>query len=201
MGAISPFFHPRVLIMLTRKSPSAHPSRPIKTQRLVLREVTARDVPYMAELAGDWDIARMTARIPYPYSEALAHEWLATLGRDEVVRAVTRDGALIGAVGYLMNEDGSAEIGYWIGKPWWGHGYATEAASALVRYCFTTAGLKRLICCHFEDNPASQRVIEKLGFVPNGVCTAWCEARQADVATRSYEMRRPIAALFWRASP
>jgi ribosomal-protein-alanine N-acetyltransferase len=100
----------------------------------------------------------------------------------------------------VRNDERTAEIGYWIGKPWWGHGFATEAASALVRYCFATVGFKRLICCHFEDNAASRRVIEKLGFYPNGVCSAWCEARQEEVPTRSYEMRRPMAALFWRRS-
>jgi ribosomal-protein-alanine N-acetyltransferase len=184
--------------MLTVKTAQVAMSRPIKTRRLILREVTARDVPQMARLAGDWDIARMTARIPYPYSEDLAHQWLAAIEPEEAVRAITLDGELIGAVGFVRNEDGSAEIGYWVGRPWWGQGFATEAASALVRYCFTTEGLKRLVCCHFEDNPASQRVIEKLGFQPNGVCSAWCEARQAEVVTRSYEMRRPMAALFWR---
>lgn len=173
-------------------------SRPIITRRLVLREVTALDVPRMAQLAGDWDIARMTARIPYPYSEDLAQEWLATLGTEEMVRAVTLEGELIGAVGFVRGDDQSAEIGYWIGKPWWGQGFATEAASALVRHCFATERMKRLTCCHFDDNPASQRIIEKLGFRPNGTCSAWCEARQQEVPTLSYAMRRPMAALFWR---
>lgn len=173
-------------------------SKPIRTRRLVLRELVDSDAREIARLAGDWDIARQTARIPYPYSEALAREWMETIDSGEFVRAIVHQGALIGAVGYVMNDDASAEIGYWIGRPWWGQGFATEAASALVRYCFTTAGFKRLTCCHFVDNPASERVIRKLGFRPNGVCSAWCEARQAEVEICSYELNRPLAAVFWR---
>ncbi|HEX2840187.1 GNAT family N-acetyltransferase [Hyphomicrobium sp.] len=173
-------------------------SKPIKTRRLVLRELADSDVPQLARHAGEWDVARMTARIPFPYSEALAREWMETIGPGEFVRAVTFKSQIVGAVGYVQNDDGSAEIGYWIGKPWWGLGFATEAARALVRHCFTSAGFKRLTCCHFEDNPASERVIRKLGFKPNGVTSAWCDARQAEVPTRSYELNRPMVAMLWR---
>lgn len=174
----------------------------LKTRRLVLRELADSDVPQLARFAGDWDVARMTARIPYPYSEALAREWLATLADDEFVRGVELQGTLVGAVGYIAGEDRSAEIGYWIGTPWWGQGLATEAARALVRYCFTTGGFRRLTCCHFVDNPASARVIEKLGFQPQEpphmLSSQWSDARQADSETRSYELHRPKMALFWR---
>jgi RimJ/RimL family protein N-acetyltransferase len=173
-------------------------SKPIKTRRLVLRDLTDSDAPEFARLAGDWDVARMTARIPYPYSEALAREWMDTLEPDEFVRAVLHRDELIGAVGYVAIGNGSAEIGYWIGKPWWGSGFATEAASALVRYCFTTGGFKRLTCCHFEDNDASKRVIEKLGFRPSEAASTWCDARQGEYPTRSYELNRPLSAVFWR---
>lgn len=173
-------------------------SKPIKTRRLVLRELDDSDAPELARLAGDWDIARMTARIPYPYSEELAREWMATLSPGEFVRAVTLDGALIGAVGYVPNDDRSAEIGYWIGRPWWGHGYASEAARALVRHCFTTGGFKRLTCCHFDDNHASARVIRKLGFRPSGSNAAWCDARQAEFPAQCYELDRPVTAVLWR---
>ncbi|WP_291176985.1 GNAT family N-acetyltransferase [Hyphomicrobium sp.] len=172
--------------------------KPIKTRRLVLRELTDSDAPELARLAGDWEVARMTARIPFPYSEALAREWLATLAPGEFVRAVTFQGTLVGAVGYVPNDDGSAEIGYWIGRPWWGRGFASEAATALVRHCFTKAGFKRLTCCHFEDNPASQRVIEKLGFRLSGASSAWSDARQAEFPARCYELNRPRTAVLWR---
>lgn len=172
--------------------------KPIKTRRLVLRELMDSDVPQLAHLAGDWDVACMTARIPYPYSEKLARQWMETLSPGEFVRAVTFEGALIGAVGYVPNDDGSAEIGYWIGRPWWGRGFATEAATALVRHCFASAGFKRLTCCHFDDNAASERVIRKLGFRRNGATTAWCDARQAEFPAQCYELNRPMTAMLWR---
>jgi RimJ/RimL family protein N-acetyltransferase len=170
----------------------------MRTKRLRLRELSAGDAPRIAELAGEWDVARMTARIPFPYSVPLAHQWMRGLEPGEFVRAVEFEGEMIGAVGYLPADDGSAEIGYWIGKPWWGRGFATEAAEMLVRHCFTTARIGRLTCCHFADNPASARVIAKLGFRLVGPCTAWCEARGQDAATLCYERRRPVTALFWR---
>ncbi len=169
-----------------------------RSKRLTYRAIEPSDVPRIVELAGDWDVARMTARIPFPYSEDLAMAWLEGLADGEFVQAVLLDGAMIGAVGYVPSPDGaSAEIGYWIGKPWWGHGYATEAATAMVHHSFAQ-GIKRLTCCHFVDNPASQRIIEKLGFKPTGPCMAWCDARGADVAIERYERRRPLIAVLWR---
>jgi RimJ/RimL family protein N-acetyltransferase len=174
-------------------------SAPQRTKRLILRELDTGDARPISALAGDWDVARMTARIPFPYSEPLAHHWMRGIEPGEYVRGVELDGTLIGAVGYMPQADGSAEIGYWIGKPWWGRGFATEAARALVRYCFGTARIDRLTCCHFVDNPASKRVIDKLGFRLIGPCTAWCEARGSEVATIRYERRRPVLArLLWR---
>ena len=99
----------------------------IKTARLRLRPLTPSDAGDIATLAGDWDVARMTGRIRHPYSLVDADQWISKLSDDEFVRGVELDGKLIGAVGYVPNEDGSAEIGYWIGKPYWGHGFATEA--------------------------------------------------------------------------
>ena len=151
-------------------------------------------------LAGDWDIARMTARIPHPYSLVDADQWIASIGSDEFVRAVEHEGELIGAVGYIERDREQAEIGYWIGKPWWGQGYGTEAASALVDYCFKEVGFKRLTCGHFVDNPASARIIAKLGFrrVGNGV--QWCEARKIDVPTIRYTRGRPLLGRLWIGS-
>ena len=170
----------------------------MKTKRLTLRPLEDRDAPRIVALAGDWAVASMTARIPYPYDETHSHQWISGLDDGEFVRGIEFDGELIGAVGYFHDADGVAEIGYWIGQPWWGRGFATEAASMLVRYCFTNGGMSRIVCCHFADNPASQRVIEKLGFTTTGTCKAYCEARRSDVATVRYEMRRPMMARFWR---
>ncbi len=170
----------------------------IRTQRLLLRPLDEADLAEVARLAGDWEVASMTARIPYPYTLDDARHWLDGLEPGEVVRAITDggDGRLLGITGYLPSEDGtSAEIGYWIGKPYWGKGYATEAAAALVEFCFKHADYARLTCCHFADNPASARVIEKLGFSMKGTCSCWCEARRREADATHYELHRPSGRL------
>lgn len=164
----------------------------IATERLVLRPVALADSRRVAMLAGDWSIASMTARIPFPYTERDATEWIGGLGADETVAAIELGGDLIGLAGYVPAADHrSAELGYWIGRPYWGHGYMTEAAGAIVEHCFASERFERLTCCHFADNPASQRVIEKLGFRPVGACSAWCEARRREAPTVRYELLAP----------
>jgi [ribosomal protein S5]-alanine N-acetyltransferase len=170
----------------------------LRSSRLGYRPITASDASRIAHLAGEWDIARMTSRIPHPYSLIDADLWIASIDDDEFVRGVELDGELIGAVGYIESQGGVAEIGYWIGKPWWGRGFATEAARAMVDYCFAPGGFRRLTCGHFIDNPRSARVIAKLGFRRVGKDSQWCEARQAQVATVRYAMRRPLLSAFWR---
>lgn len=163
----------------------------IRTERLLLRPLTLSDAGTVAEFVGDWDVARMTGRIRHPYSIVDADAWIASLAPDELVRAIDLDGRLVGAVGYVADEDGSAEIGYWVGKPYWGHGLATEAATALVDHCFRVERRPRLTCCHFVDNLASARIIAKLGFERTGQCNNWCEARRTELPAVSYERRRP----------
>jgi [ribosomal protein S5]-alanine N-acetyltransferase len=166
----------------------------MRTRRLTLRSLTYADAERIAELGGDWDVARMTGRIPYPYSAEMAGHWIDDLAPGEVVFGIVRDGKLIGLCGYTRSQDGSADIGYWIGRPYWGNGYATEAARAVLNHGFTQSGVKRFTCCHFTDNPASQRVIEKLGFRKSDNCRGWCEARQLELPTIRYEQRRPLMA-------
>jgi ribosomal-protein-alanine N-acetyltransferase len=161
-------------------------SHRIRTRRLTLRPLGLRDAARIAELAGDWDIARMTARIPYPYSVRLAEEWIAEINDTECVLGIVHRFRLIGCCGYVPDEQ-SADIGYWIGKPWWGRGFATEAARALIDHCFDR-GFERVTCGHFADNPASGRVIAKLGFIAVGRERLWCEARGEHVETLRYEL-------------
>ena len=181
----------RLSRMLRRRSGSD--GGVIRTPRLILRALGEHDLADVAELAGDWDVASMTARIPYPYTLQDARQWLHGLEDGEFVRAITAasDGRLLGITGYLPSHDGTAaEIGYWIGKPYWGNGYATEAARSLVNYCFDRADFTTLTCCHFTDNPASARVIEKLGFTDDGTCSHWCEARRVEAPAQQYVMHK-----------
>jgi [ribosomal protein S5]-alanine N-acetyltransferase len=163
----------------------------MKTARLTLRRLSTNDAGRIAMLGGDWDVARMTGRIPYPYSEEQAGHWVTDLADGELVFGIEEGGYLIGICGFLPTGEGSAEIGYWIGRPYWGQGFATEASGALMTYGFTKAGVKRFTCCHFVDNAQSARVAAKLGFRAIGPCTGWCEARQQHLPTLTYERRRP----------
>lgn len=172
----------------------------IRTKRLVLRPLTAVDALRIAEIGADWDIARMTSRMPYPYSVSAANQWISGLQENEVVRGIALDGQLIGVTGYLPDPSGqSAEIGYWLGKDYWGQGFATEAAAALIAYCFRRERFSHVTCGHYTDNPMSERVIRKLGFTPTGRNRCWCEARRADVDAVRYELYRPQPA--WRRVP
>lgn len=169
----------------------------MKTARLILRPVTSADASRIAELGGEWEVASMTGRIPYPYSQNAALHWVSGLADGEVVLGIERAGHLIGICGYSPTGGGTAELGYWVGKPYWGNGYATEAARALMASGFRS-GVKRFTCCHFLDNPSSGRVAVKLGFRLTGQCTGWCEARQQNLPAVGYERRRPLSALIWR---
>ena len=172
----------------------------MRTKRLKLRDLTPRDAKRIAALAGDWDIARMTGRIPYPYTVDMAREWITELEDGERVLGISHRFSLVGVCGFVPDGNGSADIGYWIGKPWWGRGFATEAAEAVISHCFNELGLARVTCGHFHDNPASGKVIAKLGFRYIGTDTIWCEARSADVETLRYERLRNASMVEAKAS-
>lgn len=168
----------------------------MQTKRLILRALEPSDAQRIAALAGVWEVASMTGRIPYPYSEVAAQQWVKGFAAGEVVFGIEHERELIGVCGFTPSGDGNAELGYWIGKDYWGQGFATEAADALMRYGFTKCGIKRFVCKHLSDNAASARVIAKLGFKFAGPDTGWCEARQMDMPVLTYHRRRPwMAAL------
>lgn len=170
----------------------------LSTARLQLRPLTEADADRIALLGGVWEVASMTGRIPYPYSRAGALQWMQGLAEGEVVFGIAHDGHLIGICGYSPSTKGAVEIGYWLGKAWWGQGFATEAARGLMDYAFAQPGVRRITCGHFVDNPASKRVIEKLGFRPVGSEPHWCEARHANVEALRYDQRRPFSAFLRR---
>lgn len=169
----------------------------MKTKRLTLRDLTHSDARRIALLAGDLDVARMTARIPHPYTEIEAEEWIKGIDEGEYVQGIDFEGYLIGLVGYTLMTKKIAELGYWIGKPWWGRGFATEAAEAVLWHCFYKSGFSRITCTHFIDNPASARVIEKLGFTCVGLNSAYCLARKKNIDAIIYEKKRPLMSFFW----
>jgi RimJ/RimL family protein N-acetyltransferase len=175
---------------------------PIRTERLLLRAPAPGDARAIAELAGDYEVASMTGTIPHPYTEDMAVDWIESLqaGEEGVAFAIDLGGGLIGCVGYRATEEDHAEMGYWIGKPYWGQGYATEAARALVRYAFDKERFDYLTCGHFKENPASARVIAKLGFEPSGEILRDCAARRAKSRCLTYRLYRERARAGFAAS-
>jgi len=144
----------------------------LETERLVLRSPCLGDVKAVAALANDRRIAENTLRIPHPYRIADAEAFIGTanVGDDEIVFLTTlRDGTVLGACGIAMLDGKTPELGYWLGVPYWGRGYGTEAARALIDHAFTTLGHEQLVSGARVSNPASRRVLEKCGFQWTGV--------------------------------
>ncbi len=171
--------------------PATMPLPVLTTPCLVLREPIPADALPMAALAGDWDVASMTGQLPYPYTLTNAHRFIAELPKGDPLRqafAVTLNGDLIGVTGFTACDNASASIGYWIGKPYWRRGFATQAASALVSYCFEIQKFQQLTCAHFDGNAASARVIAKLGFNSLGLSNSWCEATQTERPSQTYTL-------------
>ncbi len=143
----------------------------IRTKRLILRCFSLKDVDQVTALVGERDIASTTTNIPHPYDKSMAEEWIRShepsLVLDERVSfAVTLliSGRLIGSVGLrIERESQRAELGYWIGKPFWNQGYATEASGAVIEFGLGTLGLNRIYASHLVRNPGSGRVMEKNG--------------------------------------
>lgn len=149
----------------------------IETLRLRLRGFDLGDAQAVQRLASDAEIAATTLSIPHPYPEGAAAEWirkgqeLIEQGSGLPLAITLREGdALIGSIGLSINEKHRhAEMGYWIGLPYWGSGYATEAARALLTYAFERIDLNRVFAHHMVHNAASERVLEKLGMQREGL--------------------------------
>ena len=148
----------------------------IQTDRLLLRPFALEDASMVQTLAGEKDIASTTLNLPHPYEDGMAEEWIGThqdryeKGESVVLAIVLNNNdTLIGAIGLEINKDNDrAELGYWIGKPYWNKGYCTEAARALIQHGFDVLGLVRIHASHFRRNPASGRVMQNIGMIHEG---------------------------------
>ncbi len=144
-----------------------------RTDRLLLRPGFPEDAPALAAAIADEHIVRNLANAPWPYALRDAEAFLAA-PRDPILPSFViaeRTPAaprLVGSCGLARRSSGAVELGYWIARPHWGQGFATEAGAALVEIA-RALGLRALEASHFLDNPASARVLEKLGFEPTGL--------------------------------
>jgi RimJ/RimL family protein N-acetyltransferase len=146
--------------------------RRIETERLHLSPLQPGDSADIQRLAGDVAVARTALGIPHPFHDGMAEAWIEGLGTDDAIFSI-REGAgapLVGLVGLQRVSSGDvAELSYWLGKPYWGLGYATEAASSVVAFGFEQMGLRRVFATSLASNPASGHVLEKLGMREEGL--------------------------------
>jgi RimJ/RimL family protein N-acetyltransferase len=159
----------------------------VRTERLLLRPGWTQDAPALFAAIADEAIVRNLASAPWPYHLADAEAFLAT-ERDpaEPVSLIFRRTAgapqLVGTIGIGRRPDGEIELGYYIARPLWGRGYATEAGRAMITFARDSLRMKKLSAGYFLDNPASGRVLAKLGFLPTGVIVPRYSAGRREAA-------------------
>lgn len=148
----------------------------LATLRLLLRPFAAPDAPRLVALAGNYEVARNTLNIPHPYTEEDAQTWLRLTQQHreqgtahQFALELRATGEFIGGMGLgLAPRHDRAEVGYWLGQPYWGQGLATEALGAVLRYGFETLKLNKIYATHHASNLASGRVMTKNGLVLEG---------------------------------
>lgn len=162
------------MIVTINRNPMPIPT--LRTDRLVLRPFVPDDAPTVQRLAGEYEVASTTLTMPHPYKDGMAESWIenheaAWEADAELILAITTEAdGVVGAVGLtLVPEHQRGEVGYWVGVPYWNRGYATEAAEAVLILGFDILGLNRIQAEHFTGNPASGKVMQKLGMKFEGV--------------------------------
>jgi RimJ/RimL family protein N-acetyltransferase len=163
---------------------------PLDTARLHLRRPVEQDTNAIISIAGDWEVARRLARVPHPYTDADARFFFDHVVPNEPTWAILwrETGQLIGMMGFVPTRDGrSAELGYYVARDHWGRGVATEAARAITRVGFESFGYLKLTAAYQADNPASGRVLAKLGFTVVGRSNRPCLAEGKDKSSVEVE--------------
>ena len=145
---------------------------------ITLRQFQPGDSESLVALLNNINVTRyLSSRIPFPYSSSDADWWVSTGSKNGFVNAIVVNDKLVGCVGAergSFEESRSAEIGYWIGEPYWGHGYATEAVDRLTRSLFSDTDIVRIFAPVFSPNRASMRVVEKCGYKLEGIFRKGC---------------------------
>jgi RimJ/RimL family protein N-acetyltransferase len=170
----------------------------LETERLVLRAPRFEDAKAIATLANDRRIAENTRRIPFPYTQAHAEEFIASArsgAGDSALFLIEFAGDVVGGCGVGPTDGTAPEIGYWLGVPFWGQGYATEAVRALIDYGFTELGCTALQAGARVTNPASRRILEKCGFQWTGVGLCRIQAIASSAPIDQFRLDRGL----WRS--
>lgn len=150
---------------------------PLQGNQVRLRKFILADAPAVQALAGDPAIADTTLNVPHPYPDGAAEQWIAShesqfqQGTAAIYAIITlTDQALVGSIGVgIHSVHRRGQIGYWIGRPYWNRGYCTEALRLLLGDCFSRLNLHRVYASHFARNPASGRVMQKVGMQREGL--------------------------------
>jgi len=152
-------------------------NKTITTKRLVLRLFQTSDASEVTRLCNNYNIYRHTLYLPYPYSIEDALSWitnhLANFNDNRSYEFAITDmitGKLYGAIALSNNRNfNNGEIAYWIGEEFWGSGYATESAKAILDFALTEKAYHKVYARHFSSNPASGRVLQKIGMEKEGI--------------------------------
>ncbi len=162
----------------------------IETRRLTLRPPKHSDSTRLAQLANDFAICSMTTRMPYPYTVGDARGFIELVGdqdrrRDNAFLIEHEDEGVVGAIGFHKPQGEPLELGYWVGRSYWGRGFATEAVQGALHWAKTEWRRRMVVAGHFTDNAASAQVLVKAGFLYTGeVQTRHSRARSDEAATR-----------------
>lgn len=171
---------------------------PLTTERLLLRPLVPADAEAMHRLVNDWEVARNLASVPFPYPRELADEWITSTrealaeGHAYALAITGREGEnelLVGVVGLKITAR-IGRLGYWVGRRFWGHGVATEAAGRMARWALANLDLDSLEAGVITDNPASAAVLRRIGFRQVGTDTDRSLARRAECDVWRFEATR-----------
>lgn len=166
----------------------------LETERLMLRRPTLADVKAIACLANDRRIAEMTRRLPHPYLQDHAIEFVRGTANDprETVFLIENNFVPIGMVGVDWREPETPELGYWLGVEHWGQGYGTEAARAVIDFTFEEFEVEHLISGARVANPSSRNILEKCGFQWSGVELHRFEALGSSTPVDRFRLTRSV---------
>lgn len=164
------------------------------TDRLMMRRSQPSDFEAVQALVSDYDVVSMTATWPHPADpELTTSRCVPSDPKHGMVGSVFLSGKLIGAMGLAAKPDEAPQLGYMFSPSHWGQGYATEMARALIDHCWGRYDWSMIVADVFEDNPASVRVLEKLGFTETGQSIGDSVARGGSHPLRNFQLLRPQA--------
>lgn len=170
----------------------------LKTNRLTLRQFQQDDLKSICEYISNFEVSKMLTVVPYPYTKADGEWWLNHIKEtplsEETNWVIESEHGFSGVIGIRIPEDGFPRIGYWLGQPFWGKGYMSEATEAVVNYCFEELGSTKVTSGAFEENDGSLNVLAKNGFQTIGSEPEKSRARgeEEEVTLINVELTRPL---------